>query len=84
MGMNIKNAETHRLVRQLAKITGETQTAAITNAVRERLERLRRNRKAGLAARLLAIGRDSAPRFKEPFRSAQHGDLLYGDDGLPR
>lgn len=85
MGMNIKNGETHRLVRELAELTGETQTAAITEAVRERLERIRREQwGASLAKRLLAIGKDCAPRLKEPFRSAEHGDLLYGEDGLPR
>jgi antitoxin VapB len=84
MGLNIKNAETHRLVRELAALTGETQTAAITSAVRERLQRVRRQRKSSVAQRLLKIGRDCAPRLKEPHRSAAHGDLLYGDDGLPR
>jgi antitoxin VapB len=83
MGMNIKNSETHRLVRELAELTGESQTAAITVAVRERLDRLRRQRKNNLAERLLRIGRDCAPRLKEPYRSAPHGDLLYGEDGLP-
>ena len=84
MGMNIKNAETHRLVRQLAELAGESQTAAITIAVRERLERLRRQQSTNLAERLLSIGRDCAPRLKEPYRSAPHGDLLYGEDGLPQ
>ena len=84
MGMNIKNAETQRLVQDLAAITGETLTAAITEAVRERLDRLRREHGTGLAGLLLAIGQDCAPRLKEPFRSAQHGDLFYDDSGLPR
>jgi hypothetical protein len=35
-----------------------------------------------LADRLLAIGRDCAARLKEPFRSADHGDLLYDADYL--
>lgn len=37
-----------------------------------------------LADRLVAIGRECAPRLKEPYRSAEHGDLLYDDRGLPR
>ena len=32
----------------------------------------------------LAIGKDCAARLKEPFRSADHGDLLYDERGLPR
>jgi antitoxin VapB len=33
---------------------------------------------------LMAIGKDCAPRLKEPFRSVDHGDLLYDEHGLPR
>jgi antitoxin VapB len=84
MRLNIKNDETRRLVEELAKLTGETLTGAVTQAVRERLDRLRRERGHPLADRLLVIGKDCAARLKEPFRSANHGDLLYDDRGLPR
>lgn len=84
MALNIKNDETQRLVKRLAKLTGETQTAAITNAVRERLKRVERERKQGLVETLLAIGKDCAAHLKEPYKSIDHGDLLYGEDGLPR
>ena len=39
MSLNIKNEETCRLARELADLTGETMTGAITVALRERLER---------------------------------------------
>ena len=84
MAMNIKNPEAQRLAQQVVKLTGESLTAAISQALRERLDRLRSERKTGLADRLLAIGRDCAPRLQEPFRSAEHGDLLYDENGLPR
>lgn len=84
MGMNIKNKQTHRLVRELAKLTGENQTAAITEAVRERLERVRRRRQGGLAERLVAIGKDCAAHLKQPYRSVDHADLLYDEKGLPK
>jgi antitoxin VapB len=84
LGLNIKSEETHRLAQELARLTGESMTAAVTEAVRERLDRVRRERAVGLADRLLAIGKDCAARLKEPFRSADHGDLLYDDWGLPR
>ena len=84
MGLNIKNEDTHRLVQELASLTGESQTAAVTIAVRERLDRLRHPRNAGLADRLLAIGADTARRLPEPMRSIDHGDLLYDEQGLPR
>ena len=84
MGMNIKNEKTHKLVRELAKLTGENQTVAITEAVRERLNRVRKQKGGtSLADRLLAIGKDCAAHMKEPFRSIEHGKFLYGKDGLP-
>ena len=84
MGLNIKNDEAHLLARELAKLTGESLTAAVTAAVRERLDRIRRENATGLAERLLAIGRDCAARLKEPYRSADHADLPYDERGLPR
>jgi len=84
LGLNIKNEETHRLAAELAKLTGESMTAAVTEAVRERLERVRRAKTLSLTDRLIAIGKDCAAHLKDPFRSVDHGDLLYDEDGLPR
>jgi antitoxin VapB len=84
MGLNIKNKEAHRLAEELAKLTGESMTTAVTVAVRERLHRVRREQGLTLADRLVAVGKDCAAHLKEPFRSADHGDLLYDKRGLPR
>lgn len=84
MSLNIKNQETHELVRELATLTGESMTTAIRVAVRERIARVETERDAGLAGRLLAIGKAAAPLWREPYRSTEHGDLLYGEDGLPK
>ncbi len=84
MSLNIKNEHAHILANQLAKLTGENMTQAVTNAIRERLDRLQHQRGAGLAERLTRIGKDCAAHLKEPFRSADHGDLLYDEKGLPR
>jgi antitoxin VapB len=84
MSLNIKNPTTYQLAQELAEMTGETLTGAVTEAVRERLERLRRREAPEPVERLLAIGRDCARRLPEPYRSADHADLLYADDGLPR
>jgi antitoxin VapB len=59
-------------------------TTAVTIALRERLARVRQEQGLSLADRLLAIGRDCAARLKEPSRSADHGDFLYDERGLPR
>ena len=86
MSLNIKNKDAHKLARQLARITGESMTEAVTEALRERLKRVQNKdqRAAKLSDQLLEIGRDCAPRLKEPYRSADHGDLLYDEKGLPK
>lgn len=84
MSLNIKDPQAHQLAAELAQRTGESLTTAVINAVRERLERVRREQGVGLSDRLLKIGQDCAKRLKEPYRSADHGDLLYDERGLPR
>jgi antitoxin VapB len=84
MSMNIKNKEANQLARQLSKLTGESLTTAVTEAVRERLDRVRGEHGVDLAERLLLIGRDCAAHLKEPFRSIDHDDMLYDDRGLPK
>jgi hypothetical protein len=37
MALNIGNAETEQLAERIAELTGETKTAAVTRALRERL-----------------------------------------------
>jgi hypothetical protein len=44
MALNIKRSETHRMAQELAELTGETQTEAVTIAIRERLEPLQRRK----------------------------------------
>lgn len=81
--LNIKSEETYRLVRELAELTGESMTDAVKHAVEERLLRVRDDRQ-GRWERMLALAEDAAGRFKEPWRSAPHGDLLYDERGLPK
>lgn len=84
MSLNIKNEKTHKQARELARLTGETMTAALGMAIQERLERVRKSKAGGLAERLLKIRRECAPLWKKPYRSMEHGDLLYNEKGLPK
>ena len=85
MSLNLKNPETHQLAKELAALTGESMTQAVTEAVRERLERVRKERdKDNMVERLLAIGRHCAAHMEEPYLSVDHGDLLYDELGLPK
>ena len=57
MHLNVKNDEAHKLATELARLTGESLTSAVTVALRERLARERRRRNTGdVAARLMKIG----------------------------
>jgi len=80
MNLNIKNEETHRLAQELAQITGESMTAAVTEAVRERLARVKRK---GMAERIMKIAKESAALLKgNPL--PDHAELLYDEKGLPK
>jgi antitoxin VapB len=81
MSLNIKNEEAHKLARQLSEMTGESMAEAVTRAVRERLHRVRSERRGDLAERLLAIGKDCAAHLKG---DVDHDKLLYDEDGLFR
>lgn len=85
MSLNIKNDETCRLASNLAELTGETMTGAITVALRERLERERRRRGLETRARDLRAIADRCAKLMGPGPSAiEHGDLLYDEQGLPK
>jgi antitoxin VapB len=84
MSLNIKNDEANTLAHELATLTGESLTTAVTVSLRERLESLQKTKPADLAQRLLQIGKDCAQRLKEPYLTVDHGDLLYDENGLPK
>lgn len=80
MALNIKNAEVERLAHEVAELTGESLTTAVSEALRERLTRLRRP----TAEEILAIGRDCAARLPKEVLELDHGELLYDELGLPK
>jgi antitoxin VapB len=81
--MNIKDQQAHKLAKALQRETGETLTRAVKEALRERLERVRRRRRAAEAAKdLLTIGQRCARALKGP--AVDHGALLYDEHGLPK
>ena len=84
MALSIKDPEADRLAREVARLTGETLTEAVTESLRERLERVR-HRRAGpsLAAELDEIALRCAAL---PMRDARTAEEIIGYDesGLPR
>lgn len=82
MTLNIKDPEAHRLARAIARSTGETMTRAVTEALRERHERLQRRDAAALAADIRAIAKRAAVHVQRPY--LDHAELLYDEHGLPK
>ena len=85
MSLNIKNQDTCRLAGELARLTGETMTGAITVALRERLEREKRERTVEARLReIRAIAERCAKLMRDGPSAVDHGDFLYDEHGLPR
>lgn len=90
MSLNIKNPEAHRLAQELARLRGISLTAAVTEAVREKLEREKAAQasgdgREGLAEWLIKISRETAPLMNDGKSSIELLDELYDDKtGLPR
>jgi antitoxin VapB len=82
MSLNVKDPEAHRLAQAIAQATGETMTHAVTEALRERYERLQRRDPETLAADIRAIAKRAAAQVKRPY--LDHAELLYDEHGLPK
>ena len=83
MALNIRNRTTEELAETLAGLTGETKTQAVTKALRDRLERIRRQRSGrSLAEELDEIALHCASL---PVLDAGRTDeiLGYDENGLP-
>ena len=84
MALNIRNAETEQLAEAVSRLTGETKTAAVAQALRDRLSRLRRQRSGRrLADELDGIALHCAGLPRRHEGSADE-ILGYDEHGLPR
>lgn len=80
MSLNIKNEHTHRMAQELAALTGESLTTAVSKAVEERLNRVKSK---GMAARIMKISKECSARLKgKPLPDID--ELLYDEKGLFR
>jgi antitoxin VapB len=82
MALSIKNDEADRLARDLAAVTGETLTDAVTIALRERLARERATSVAITVRRILRLTEEvqSLPVLDD----RDHAEIVgYGEQGLP-
>ena len=82
MQLNLKSDDAYALASELATLTGECLTTAVTEAIRQRLERERASRaKEERVRRMLALAAEIRAHMQEPV-SSDHS-WLYGEDGLP-
>lgn len=94
--LNIKDAEATRLARELAELTGESQTEAVRKALRQRLEREKAERES-LDARSAEEKRREFERMWAKIQKIQESvrqrglaknmltdDDLYDEHGLPK
>ena len=82
MSLNVKDPEAHRLSNVIARETGESMTRVVTEALRERYERLQRQRGRATVEELRAIAERAAAHVKRPY--LDHAELLYDEHGLPK
>ncbi len=82
MALNIKDAETDRLVRALAGETGETITEAVATAVRERLDRVRGARHGPDLVEEIRHIAERAAALPELDRRSAEEILGYDEHGL--
>ena len=82
MALSIKTAEADNLARNLARLTGETMTEAVTAALRERLarERAKREASASLPVRLAALSEQLRKDYDTRPVSGAEWDAAAGDD----
>jgi antitoxin VapB len=86
MTLNIKDPEAHRLAAAISETTGESMTRVVTDALRERFERLQRHRGKAKAAELLLIAERASTRASRHRKGPliDHTEYLYDKRGLPK
>ena len=82
MALSIKSAEADRLARELSDLTGESRTMAVTEALRERIERKKRSGGDDLDSLLDRI-QDACGRARVLDGRSADEILGYDASGLP-
>jgi antitoxin VapB len=85
MALNIKNEETDRMVRELAALKKVSLVVAVSEAVRENLERVKASKSESRLEWLKRITAVTAPLMNDGRSSKELFDELYDDEtGLPK
>lgn len=90
MSLNIKNEETTRMVRELATLKGVSLVVAVSEAVKEKLEKEKAEREQAAKPRksrydlLMVFADEYSKRVQNPIHSWEIDAELYDEDGLPK
>ena len=84
MALSIKSVEAERLAREIAAKTGESLTDAIRNALEERLDRLRNQRRSQILASQLEEILHRVDQLPVLDSHSPEEILGYDEHGLPR
>ena len=82
MNLNIKSAEAHKMAVQLAKQTGNSITASVTEAIRRELRRTRDNSER--IKRIDQLTKEMAKVMEGSPPAVHATDFLYDDLGTPK
>ncbi|WP_407048112.1 type II toxin-antitoxin system VapB family antitoxin [Methyloraptor flagellatus] len=87
--LNIKRAETYELAKQVAERTGQSLTDAVTEALRDKLEKLPDAGEEAAARADVEEILDLARRWREAMgpdlkTREEYDALLYDENGLPK
>jgi antitoxin VapB len=84
MPLNIKDEMVHEKAKLLAKMTGQSITAVVREAIDEKLQNVqaKTQQKRMTVEEILALAKDCKKHLPKGVHSADHADL-YDDEGMP-
>ncbi|TVR31961.1 MAG: protein transcription factor [Spirochaetaceae bacterium] len=85
MPLNIKNSSTHRQARELAELTGQSITEAVSNAVSDALAREKQRRETARALTFRTLQEIALQCARLPVQNEDTEDKILGYDekGIP-
>ncbi|HRJ43237.1 MAG: type II toxin-antitoxin system VapB family antitoxin [Caldilineaceae bacterium] len=81
--LNIKNKEVYALASYLAEMTGRSMTSIVLDALRRQQKQLLRGENTEERVQeWMAIAERCAKQIRQPVSAVEHGDMLYGENGM--
>jgi len=84
MGISIKNPKVERLAREVARLSGESLTQAVIDALEERLERLKARRSAAALTEEILLISERCSALPDVHQRNSDEILDYDSRGVPK